>query len=88
MRTEKEIRDEMDAIRQAAIKKYGYDMLFGYKPKYIHEYDEKGEWIGAHRDPEQEKIDDKLRELERELVDCGYWGDNHGEYGGGTGRGL
>ena len=59
--------------------------LFGFpEVNYISDYDEDGNLVGFHMDPEQAEILDKLEELEHELL-VNYPPDP-GEYGGLCGR--
>ena len=84
MRTEKEIIDDILAVRAEMARKFGYNPFFGHNPSVIEEYDEKGNLIGLRMDPEEERLLNKLHKLEEEKKRCGYTDVNRGEYGGGT----
>lgn len=77
------IENEIKELRS----KLKFDLLGCPEVDYVPDYDEDGNLVGFHMDPEQEQILDKLEELEHELL-VYYPPVNRGEYGGGSSNGM
>ena len=76
------IENEIKELRS----KLKFDLFGTPEVDYIPDYDEAGNLVGFHMDPEQDKILNKLEELEHELR-VYYPPENRGEYGGGSSNG-
>ena len=83
IRSEQEINNDILAVYDELKRRFGSNPFLIFNPSVIEEYDEKGNLIGMHMDPEQEKLLNKLEALQEEKVRSGYRGDDRGEYGGG-----
>lgn len=80
VRPKEVIENEIKELRS----KLKFDMFGCPEVDYIPDYDEDGNLVGFHMDPEQAEILDKLAELEHELL-VNYPPDRS-EYGGLCGR--
>lgn len=77
VRPKEVIENEIKELRS----KLKFDLLGCPEVDYISDYDEDGNLVGFHIDPEQEQILDKLEKLEYELL-VYYPPEDRGEYSG------